>query len=55
MIEDLKIGDRIKLEHIKSNSFIDSVVVNFDDKEFRYVELPGDVTVYWGDGWERVA
>lgn len=55
MIEDLKIGDRIKLEHIKSNSFIDSVVVNFDDKEFSYVELPGDVAIYWGDGWERVA
>lgn len=55
MIEDVKIGDRIKLEHIKSNSFIDSVVVNFDDVEHRWVELPGDVTVYWGCGWERVA
>lgn len=55
MNEDLKIGDRIKMEHIKSNSFIDSVVVNFDDVEYRWVELPGEVTVYWGDGWERVA
>lgn len=55
MIEDLKIGDRIKLEHIKSNSFIDTVVVDFDDKEFRSVEIPGDVVIYWGDGWECVA
>ena len=55
MFDNVTIGDRIKLEHIKSNSFIDSVVVNFDDKEFSWVELPGDVTIYWGDGWERVA
>ena len=56
MQDVIKIGDRIKLEHIKSNSFIDSVVTDFDDSgEFRFVEIPGDVVIYWGDGWERVA
>lgn len=60
MQDEIKIGDRIKLEHIKSNSFIDSVVVDFreaneEGNNFPYVELPGDVVIYWGDGWERVA
>lgn len=60
MNEEIKIGDRIKLEHIKSNSFIDSVVVDFreaneDGSNLPYVELPGDIVIYWGDGWERVA
>ena len=55
MFEDVKIGDRIRLYHAKSESHIDSVVVNFDDVEHRWVELPGDVTVYWGDGWGRLA
>lgn len=55
MQDDIKIGDRIKLEHIKSNSFIDSVVVDFDeDDKYPSVTLPGDIVIYWGDGWERV-
>lgn len=55
-MDEIKIGDRIKLEHIKSNSFIDSVVVDFDDEStIPSVTLPGDITIYWGDGWERVA
>lgn len=56
MNEEIKIGDRIKLEHIKSNSFIDSVVVDFDDHgDSAWVAIPGDVMIYWSDGWERVA
>lgn len=56
MQDEIKIGDRIKLEHIKSNSFIDSVVVDFDeDDKYPSVTLPGDIVIYWGDGWERVA
>ena len=59
-MDEIKIGNRIKLEHIKSNSFIDSVVVDFreeneDGNTLPYVELPGDIVIYWGDGWERVA
>lgn len=56
MQDEIKIGDRIKLEHIKSNSFIDSVVVDFDEGDkYPSVTLPGDIVIYWGDGWERVA
>ena len=51
MQDEIKIGDRIKLEHIKSNSFIDSVVLDFSDN---WIDIPGDVTIWLTDGWERV-
>ena len=56
MQDEIKIGDRIRLYHAKSESHIDSVVVDFDeDGNYPSVTIPGDVTIYWGDGWERVA
>lgn len=54
MFDNVTIGDRIKLEHIKSNSFIDSVVTDYDQDEGRWVEIPGNLPIYITDGWERV-